>query len=181
MKLLINYSVFLVTCLLTISLPSFYLNYEIFYLNILGLSYLTFYIFFISKNSLIDLIATALFLTLGLLFDSVLSNNSFYFYFYGLVDYPFFTVPPTWAAVLWLIAPLQFYNLKIKFKYAPAAVCHILVLLLLQKRDLVFIQEPFIYNLWLTFIVWFFLYRILFGSMDNIKKRVFFKRLSQET
>ena len=181
MKTFINYSIFLLTCLLTLSLPSLYLDYEIFYLNILGLSYLTFYIFFISKNSLLDLVATALFLTLGLVFDSILSNNTFYFYFYGLVDYPFFTVPPTWAAVLWLIAPLQFYNLKIKFKYAPAALCHVLVLLLLQRRDFVFIQEPFEENLLFTFVAWFFLYRILFGSMDKIKKGAFLKRLSQET
>lgn len=168
----LNYIFLTITCLLTVSLPSFLLDYEVLYLNLIGLSYLAFYIFFISKNSLFDLTATAFLLSFGLIFDSLLSNYGFYFY--GLVDYPFFTTPPTWAAVLWLVVPLQFYKLKFKYKFAPAAFIHVSGLIVLEKRDLVFIEQPYEQNLVFTFILWFVIYRLLFRFLKMIET-FFFK------
>jgi hypothetical protein len=159
------------TCILATTLPQYRLDYEVFYLNGLGLSYLAFYIFFVSKDSLFDLVATAYLLLFGLALDTFLSNYGFYFY--GLVDYPYFTTPPAWLAVLWLVFPLQVYNLNIKYKFAPAAFVHVLAIVLLERQDLIFIAQPREQNMVFTFVMWFVLYRILFNILDIIKAKFF--------
>ena len=163
----LKYIFLIATCFLTVVIPSYHLDYEVYYLNFIGLGYLTFYIFFVSKNSLFDLTAKAFLLSFGLIFDALLSNYGFYFY--DLVDYPFFTVPPTWSAVLWLVFPLQFYKLNFKYKFVLAAFIHVFGLILLEKRDLVFIEQPYEHNLLSTFIIWFILYKILFKSLKIIE------------
>lgn len=172
MKIL-NYILLLLTCIVTINIPAHYLDHEVLILNALGLGYLSFYIFFISKKHLFDLCATAFLLFFGLVFECLLSN--YHFYFYGLVDYPYFTSPPAWVAVLWLVVPLQFYKLNFKYRFIPAAVIHTAAILLLQQKDLMFIQKPFEQNLIFIFIIWFMLYRLSFKSLSVIERLKVFK------
>ena len=167
----INIVLLLLTCLGTVTIPQLHLDYEVFYLNFLGLGYLGFYIFFISNKSLFDLIATAFLLFIGLMFDSILSNYGLYFY--GLIDFPYFTPPPSWSAVLWLIVPLQFYKMNLKFKFLPAALLHVLGIVFFERLDLMFIEQPYEYNLVSTLIMWIILYRVIFKILEEIEARFF--------
>jgi len=167
---ILNITLLFLCAFITTQIPSYYFDNEIIYLNLIGLGYLFFYIFFISKNSLFDLSATAFLLFFGLLFDSIFSNH--HFYHYGLVDYPSFKSPPAWSAVLWLILPLQYYKLNLKFKFFVAGFLHTILILLLQTQDLMFIQRPFKYNLIFVFVIWLVVYRFLFRSLDLLKERI---------
>ena len=172
---ILNYLLLTIACLITVTLPSFLLDNEVIYLNFLGLGYLALYIFFISKNSFFDLVATVFLFAFGLIFDAILFNH-FGFYFYGLVDYPFFSFPPAWVAVLWFIIPLQFYKLNFKYKFIPAGFIHAVGLVLLERRDLVFIEQPYQQNLLSTMIAWIIIYRVLYVFLDFIKEKAFSKK-----